>query len=181
MNRQKKTCRPRLVHSLVWGLLFAVLVGCSRSRYPETAPVQGTVTLDGKPVEDATVTFAPINSRASSGRTDEQGRYILLFKKGIPGAVLGSHQVKISKFVADNSESAVAYATAMHARQRALDEAAGFVPDEDSSDSIKQPPTGMDLINLLPDRFGGPESILTATVKRRNNVLDFDLSSDPEK
>lgn len=162
----------------IWGLLVFVLVGCGRSPYPETASVQGTVTLDGKPVGNATVTFAPTTSRASSGRTDEQGKYILTFKKGIPGAVLGEHQVKISKFVPDNSQSAVAYAAAMNRKQQALDEAAGFIPDEESGDATKPAPSGMALINLLPDRYGGPESILTATVEPQNNVLDFDLSSD---
>jgi hypothetical protein len=178
--RQTAFLRPRLPLCLSCGLLFVFLIGCGRSQYPETAHVEGTVTLDGRPIENATIIFAPNNSRASRGRTNERGEYTLTFKKRIPGAVLGDHQVSISKYVPDNSKSAVAYSNAMHKRQRTLDLAAGFIPDEDSAYDSEPTATGMNLINLLPDHYEGSESVLTATVEPRGNVIDFDLSSDAE-
>jgi len=178
-DRQKAFLWPGFSLCLFCGLSF-VLVGCGRSQYPETARVKGTVTLDGSPVENATIIFAPDSSRASRGRTNERGEYTLILKKQIPGAVLGDHQVRISKYVPDNSKSAIAYSDAMNERQRALDLEAGFVPDEDSAYDTEPAATGMRLINLLPARYEGSESVLTATVEPRGNVIDFDLSSDTE-
>jgi hypothetical protein len=77
-------------------LLVAVLAGCSQSG-PEVAPVSGRVTLDGRPLASADVSFQPDGAqRASSGRTDADGRYQLMFKRGQPGALAGEHTVRIS-------------------------------------------------------------------------------------
>jgi lysophospholipase L1-like esterase len=59
------------------------------------APVEGTITLDGKPVANATVTFAGENGRESQGVTDESGQFQL--KTGsASGAVPGKYQIAIS-------------------------------------------------------------------------------------
>lgn len=81
-------------------LLFAVLMcGCgSGSDRPELQPVEGTVTLDGKPVNGATVLFQPANGRPSKGVTDESGQYELIYRPGVEGAVLGTHKVSISTY-----------------------------------------------------------------------------------
>jgi hypothetical protein len=77
-------------------LLVTVLAGCSQSG-PEVAPVSGRVTLDGRPLASADVSFQPEGAqRASSGRTDADGRYRLMFKRGQPGALAGEHTVRIS-------------------------------------------------------------------------------------
>ena len=74
--------------------------GCSSNPaiYPEVADVVGVVTLDGQPLEGATVTFAPEAGRASSGVTDSAGRYSLHYTGSIRGAMLGSHRVMINKW-----------------------------------------------------------------------------------
>ncbi len=155
--------------------------GCGRSGEPLTAKVEGTVTLDGAPVKGATVTFAPLNGRASSGQTNERGEYVLTFKRGIPGALHGKHQVKITKFVADNSKQAIAFAANLHAKQKKFDESRGFIPDEDVAVDPKPKMTGMESANILPAQYGGTESILTATVEPESNVLNFTLSTDVGK
>ncbi len=165
---------------LVSGVVTVGLVGCGRSQYPETAPVEGTITLNGAPVEGATVTFAPEKGRSSSGRTNNLGKYTLTYKQRIQGAVLGRHQVKITKFVADTSKRALDFATTLNAKQREMDTARGFIPDQTAVTEPNRAMTGMEPINILPARYGGTESILTATVEPRRNVLDFDLSSDEE-
>ena len=88
-------------HSKLW-LLAAVLAaasGCGKSKL-ETAEVEGTVTLDGKPLANAVVTFTPvvktkdIEAPASSGKTDDKGHFKLaVISTGEPGAVIGKHQV----------------------------------------------------------------------------------------
>ena len=61
-------------------LLPAILVfsGCGDNRAP--AKVTGTITMDGRPLAGAEVTFAPTDGgRQSYGYTDSQGRYELRF------------------------------------------------------------------------------------------------------
>jgi len=75
-------------------LSTAVLAGCGDRS--QVAPVTGRVTLDGRPLEHAEVTFQPDGSqRPSIGRTDADGRYELAYKRGEPGARVGEHTVRI--------------------------------------------------------------------------------------
>jgi hypothetical protein len=79
--------------------LFAItLLGCGgASDTPELAPVEGTVTLDGQPLPDATVWFNPVEEgRTSTGRTDAQGHFVLSYAPEKPGAMIGQHNVRIT-------------------------------------------------------------------------------------
>tara|TARA_R110002095_G_scaffold152203_1_gene131791 strand:- start:1143 stop:1517 length:375 start_codon:yes stop_codon:yes gene_type:complete len=85
-------------------ILCFVLTGCSSggSDLPELAPVSGVITLQGKPLQNAQVTFVPQSGRPSNGTTDAEGRYELYYKAGVPGAVTGKHTVQIT--VEENME-----------------------------------------------------------------------------
>jgi hypothetical protein len=81
------------------GAIFAL--GCGA----DVVPVSGRVTLDGKPLAGARVTFQPRAEGAASGepatgsvgQTDEDGHYTLrLIKPDQPGAAVGEHTVTIS-------------------------------------------------------------------------------------
>ena len=87
----------RMLLSATFLAAVTLLAGCGED-LPELVNVTGTVTMDGKPLANATVIFEPENDRASQGVTDEQGRYELLYKVGAPGAVVGKHTVRISKY-----------------------------------------------------------------------------------
>lgn len=78
------------------GVAFLIVVaGCGGSG-PKIAPVQGRITLDGRPLANADIRFQPDGpERPSIGRTDSEGRYELMFKRGQPGAVVGQHTVRI--------------------------------------------------------------------------------------
>ncbi|QDV67015.1 hypothetical protein Poly24_07060 [Rosistilla carotiformis] len=52
-------------------------LGCSGSSVPETYPISGTVTYQGAPVADATITFSPTAGRPASGTTDDGGTFQL--------------------------------------------------------------------------------------------------------
>lgn len=77
-------------------------VGCGAQEY-KTAPVTGRVTLDNKPLADATVEFAPVSAGnknpgpTSVGVTDAEGRYTLTVgdDRKSKGAVVGKHKVII--------------------------------------------------------------------------------------
>ncbi len=76
-------------------VLLAGVAGCGKSG-PQVAPVHGRVTLDGRPLALADVSFQPDGAqRASAGRTDADGQYELAYKRGQPGAIVGPHTVRI--------------------------------------------------------------------------------------
>lgn len=99
------------------GLVSVALApGCKGSEYRETAPVSGTVTLNGTPLAGATVVFQPTAESgdpgpASFGETDSDGNFTLQLNGGKEGAVVGKHRVFIStrkmKPSAPNSDSEV--------------------------------------------------------------------------
>jgi hypothetical protein len=82
-------------HGLV--LLALAAVGCG-GKYTPVA-VEGTVTLDGQPVEGAMVSFLPENGtgRAATGMTDPDGTFQLTtFQEG-DGALPGTYRVIVTR------------------------------------------------------------------------------------
>ena len=98
---------PRALHSLKFALMicFGVVVGCGEGD-PPLAPVSGVVTLDGKPLADATVEFVAESGWGSMGKTDDSGRYELLYRGREKGATTGQHKVRISTKIEQNPDSA---------------------------------------------------------------------------
>jgi hypothetical protein len=77
---------------LLGGLLLAA--GCSRG--PDLVPVNGRVTLEGKPVKDMIVNFQPQGETAGNGAlgmTDADGRFTLTDMRSAPGAHVGEYRV----------------------------------------------------------------------------------------
>ncbi len=89
-------CSRYLIYGncLTVALVIAVAAGCGSSG-PEIAYVSGRVTMDGKPLSDATVVFVPENGRPSGATTDENGEYVLNFAQGRKGAIPGPSTVRI--------------------------------------------------------------------------------------
>lgn len=80
----------------VLGLLPLGLAGCGGGG-PDLGRVEGTVTLDGSPLEGALVEFQPNEEGVPSyGRTDASGQYELQFGVNQPGAMVGTHTVRIT-------------------------------------------------------------------------------------
>lgn len=75
------------------GLTF--LTGCGPDG-PEIARVEGTVTMDGKPLPAAVIMFVPIGGRPSACETDANGKYVLEFSAGRKGAIPGMNRVEIN-------------------------------------------------------------------------------------
>jgi hypothetical protein len=81
-------------------LLTATILaaGCGEGGLPARAPVSGRVTFQGQPLANAQVTFTPIGeeaARPATGRTDDQGRYVLGTYTVDDGAMLGQHRVSV--------------------------------------------------------------------------------------
>lgn len=82
-------------------ILIVLAAGCSDGQFP-LAPISGTVTFDGEPLEGAEVVFAPMENDnsvivgpASVGYTDQQGRYTLKTVRGAQGAIVTNHRVSV--------------------------------------------------------------------------------------
>ncbi len=83
----------RMAHHTV---IIACLVGCGGSNQEKTAPVTGTVTLQGTPVAKGNIVFYPSNGRPGMGSIQSDGTYSLTtFDQG-DGALLGKHRVTIT-------------------------------------------------------------------------------------
>lgn len=80
-------------------LISLILVGCGGgSDRPSLAPASGIVTLNGEPVEGASLTFIPVaGGRPGSAITDAQGRYTIKTYQDAPGAIIGEHKVAVIK------------------------------------------------------------------------------------
>jgi hypothetical protein len=83
-------------------VLLLLLIGCGGEK--GYAPVSGIVTLDGKPLVGASISFQPQGAgqatagEGSYGKTDAQGAFTLKrVSDDAPGAWVGEHRVNISK------------------------------------------------------------------------------------
>ena len=94
----RKVLRP--VRLLGLGVLLAATAGCDGRRTP--VPVSGTVTLDGKPVEGATVSFHllgdDMEGHPATGQTDKTGTFRLTIGNE-DGARPGEYRVVVTKNV----------------------------------------------------------------------------------
>lgn len=80
-------------------LISGLLAGCGGpSDQPDLGSVSGTVTLDGEPLEDATLIFQPESGRPAYAVTDGDGYYELQYSASTAGAMVGKHLVYISTY-----------------------------------------------------------------------------------
>jgi hypothetical protein len=121
--------------------------GCGEEiERPETFPVQGRVTYQGKPVPRGTITFQSDDGQAAVGEIQPDGSYRLsTFEEG-DGAVLGHHKVYI---IADTSDPGMIPGSSP-----------GYTPPKD----------------LIPKKYNRVEtSGLEANVAEEAGMIDFDL------
>ena len=71
-----------------------ILVGCAKPG-TDVAPVTGRITLDSQPLEFAIITFQAEGKSSASSSTDKDGRYELMYKRGVMGAPVGVNRVSI--------------------------------------------------------------------------------------
>ena len=83
---------------LIWLAVLAGLVaaaGCGDGG-PKLVPVEGRVTLEGKPVQDMLINFHPVGNTYGTGAnamTDTDGRFTLMDSRGGTGAYPGEYKV----------------------------------------------------------------------------------------
>jgi hypothetical protein len=139
----------------VAGLLLVGMAGCGVSS--DRVAVTGTVTLDGKAVPDAMVTFHPEGTTGGlggSGKTGPDGKYTLTSAQGGKGVLPGGYKVVVNRLLRPD----------------------GSPPDPNT------PPIESDGRETLPAIYSNRDSTtLTATVSKDANVHDFALQTAPKR
>lgn len=76
-----------------------LLMGCGEGDFT-TAPVSGTVTMNGQPVTGGTIMLTPIATgdskmpgKGAAGRVQEDGSFVLMTYEQGDGAIIGKHSL----------------------------------------------------------------------------------------
>jgi len=81
----------------LYAILVTALLSSGCGGRADLASVRGKVTLDGQPLADAFVVYAPVAKGTTSyGRTDSSGRYEMMFSDREAGAWIGENLVRIN-------------------------------------------------------------------------------------
>ncbi|MFM7127862.1 MAG: carboxypeptidase regulatory-like domain-containing protein [bacterium] len=144
-----------------WVILISALMlsGCSEDG-PALFPVEGVVKLDGKPLANAELTFAPDPSNpeptAGSAMTSDDGTYKARYQARF-GLAVGNYKVAIRKVeITDGAK----------------------VPE-----AIKGDPTQMEMMGAfkqkLPDKYAALDktSFMVEVKTEGNKAFDFELDS----
>ena len=157
-----------MMRSILGLLLVSTLViaGCGpKGSGLRVEYVEGIVTLDGQPLEGASVTFIPKTEggtiEAASGYSNEKGVYKLSSMNGDPekGAVAGEYIVNVSKVEIDDPTAGMSY------EQRTM--MTGNTPIVTQTQILPA---------IYQDRMNSP---LSATVNKGKNKIDLELKSSP--
>lgn len=151
--------------ALILALGAAACSGCGQAG-PDYASlglcsVQGTVTLDGSPLEKALVLFEHEDKTFSCGLTDSSGHYELMFNSRQPGVLKGKKTVRIwsSRGIPGASEAGGGEE--------------GAEPDAGGGEEAGKPASPA--AERVPAKFN-TKSELTATVEK-DAEFDFPLTS----
>jgi hypothetical protein len=165
-------------------LLLTVVVGCRQSG-PVVEMVEGTVTLDGAPIEGVTVTFKPVGAAGlmAFGMTRADGRFTLNATRGGragAGTAVGDYAVTFTK--TKGGYEVIDGPTAPEAPPPDIETAKAEYEKWAREQAQKKPRPLPPVEYLVPKAYGDANtSGFTATVKRGRNTGDafrFDLKSD---
>jgi hypothetical protein len=88
-------------------ILLICFSGCKPRLPYEIVPFSGTVTYQGKPVPNTEIVFSPEVGRPSNGRTDENGRFTMIYTVQYDGVQKGKGKFffQIPRMIGDNNTS----------------------------------------------------------------------------
>jgi hypothetical protein len=119
------------------------------------AAVSGKVSLNGKPLNHATVMFSPVGKagsieagEGSAGKTNEKGEFTLKSSTGKNGALVGEHHVSISALEAQ-------------------------LGDRDT----RSPRGGPPLTDKVPSRYNSKSELTFEVPSGGSKNADFDLTA----
>lgn len=154
---------------LAAGIALLVIAGCS-GQAVNTEPVEGIVTLDGEPVEGATLTFIPVqpgSGAAATGITDAEGKYRLTAVDAGPEAEAGTGTMPGEYYVGvlKNTAPDIVPASEMD-------------PDQLEKSDPDEMPEEVTLTYVVPQKFNDPRtSGIKKTVQAGANDIPIELKS----
>lgn len=144
---------PLTIIILVAVFLLSACIGCGPAR-PQTVPVAGRVTYQGKPVPEGRITFLPDHGRPAIGTIQTDGSYRLTTFQAGDGVLPGHYRVTIESMRVSRGSQP----------KSLQDELRMGMGDVSAMES------------LVPQIFSSPHSsTLTAEVKKGENTINFDL------
>jgi hypothetical protein len=165
MTAVQQSARACFVICVFVGLTMAV-VGCGGVR---RYPIEGIVTLDGKPERDAAITLMPAaGGRPGLAFTDAGGRFIIREAGIVEGLMSGRYQVVVFKAIMSSVQAVRGPAPGPH--------------PEDQPVPLIDIPIGNQKIEryIVPERYTRPEtSGLEVTVDGPTKDLIFSLTTAP--
>jgi len=103
--------QKHIVLTLVLCLTLVGSFGCKKGGLKGLVQLSGTVTLDGEPVEGATVMFAPEtkdeNSRSATAVTQADGSFVAMTLQPGDGVFPGTYKISVSKMTEARSAAEV--------------------------------------------------------------------------
>jgi hypothetical protein len=159
---------PRLAGALILAL---AVVGCGGKYKP--VPVSGVVTLDGSPVEGATVYFYAVGDekegRPAQGVTDKNGEFRLSTMGENDGALRREYKVVIAKYVPSLPKLKV---------PKFSDSPEGQADRQDFMYRHYESKGIQPFKNALPEKYSDSNSTpLSCHVKGRMSGVKFELTS----
>ena len=130
-------------------LALVVLAGCGGDSF-ERGTVRGQVTFQGKNIEQGVIQFSPVGD--TKGRLCAADIVAGKYEFNVDGPAVGTHRVEIQEFRKTGRK----------------------VPDLMGDVSIPNRPLIDEVVPTLPAKYN-LESILTAEIEPKENVLDFNL------
>jgi len=93
-------------HGLILLAALTLACGCGRRAHElETAPVRGTITLDGKPVTSGYIVVPTAKGKMASAKIEPDGSFVFMtYRKG-DGVQVGIHPVTVSEVPRDEFSS----------------------------------------------------------------------------
>jgi hypothetical protein len=150
-------------------LLCLVCVGCGESG-PPLGSVEGTVSMDGKPLPNVLVTFSPTaeGGAPSTGVTDGEGHYVLLYTDR-RGALVGKHKVSVTTIKQAPAAAASLTSISADSPEYAKQAAGGTPADYAAAAAENKEP--------IPARYNS-QSQLEEVVESGSNTIDIKLTSE---
>ena len=161
----------RAIAGITLTIFIAGIVGCGGDGLPPPVPVSGKVTLGGKPISGANVTFLSVDGGTSaSGRTISDGTYKLTTLNTDDGARPGEYTITIAKSDSKFSEADMGNVN----EDGSVDFGADYGKMMDASASGNMSKV-MD--SELPPKYGdaAQSGLKRTVVKGEPNEFNFDL------
>jgi hypothetical protein len=95
---------PQVVGWLMLSGLGWAVIGCGPSG-PQRVAVSGSVTLDGRPVNNATIIFTPQGPGLAAAAMIDDGKFVL---SDLDGPTSGEHRIRINPNEADMEQASPA-------------------------------------------------------------------------